>query len=72
MKRNYDVAVAYRIYPKISKKPAIFSNDKYKLGEFCLKSFKNSLGSLKVKIIAILDNCPSNYEYLFNRMFYRR
>ena len=64
-KKNYDITVAYRIYPEISKSPAIFSKDKDKLAEFCLKSFKNSLGSLKAKIFAILDKCPQEYEELF-------
>jgi len=68
-KKDYDVTIAYRIYPEVSKNPAIFSKDKYKLAEFCLKSFKNSLGSLKVKVLAILDKCPPDYEYLFKKYF---
>ena len=43
---NYDLAVAYRIYPGVSKVPPVFSQDKLKLAEFCLKSFKDSLGDL--------------------------
>ncbi|MFX1593135.1 MAG: glycosyltransferase family 2 protein [Promethearchaeota archaeon] len=66
---KYDLAVAYRIYPKISKKPAIFSDDKYKLTEFCLKSFKQSLGPLKIKFFAILDNCPAEYEELLKKYY---
>ena len=66
---NYDVAVAYRIYPMISREPALFPNDKYKLARLCLKSFKESLGSLKVKIWAMLDNCPKEYEALFKEFF---
>ena len=42
--KKYDLTVAYRIYPEISRSPAVFSSDKYKLSEFCLKSFKESLG----------------------------
>ena len=68
-KIKYDLAVAYRIYPKISGEPPIFSNNKYKLAEFCLKSFKYSLGNLKVKIWALLDNCPKEYEALFKKYF---
>lgn len=61
----FDLAVAYRIYPGISKTPAFFSNDKLKLSELCLKSFKRSLGDLRVKIWALLDGCPAEYEELF-------
>ena len=69
MQEKYDLAVAYRIYPKISSFPAKFSNDKYKLSEFCLKSFKKSLGKLKVKMFVLLDNCPPEYEELFLKYF---
>ena len=66
---NYDIAVAYRIYPKISKTSVIFKDDKFKLSEFCLRSFKVSLGSLKVKMYIILDGCPEEYEVLFKKYF---
>jgi len=66
---QYDVAVAYRIYPKVSKVPPMFPNDKYKLSELCLKSFKDSLGSLKAKMFVLLDNCPLSYEDLFKSYF---
>ena len=69
MPPEYDVAVAYRIYPKVSRVPPVFPNDKYKLSELCLKSFKDSLGSLKVKMFVLLDNCPPSYEDLFKRYF---
>ncbi len=68
-KEDYDIAVAYRTYPKVSRRPAIFPNDKYKLAKFCLQSFKESLGSLKVKIWALLDDCPPKYEELFREYF---
>lgn len=61
----FDLAVAYRIYPGISKNPAFFSNDKFKLSELCLRSFKRSLGTLRVKVWALLDGCPAEYEELF-------
>jgi len=46
-----------------------FGDDKYSLSEVCLKSFKGSLGSLRVKMWAILDGCPSEYEALFCKYF---
>ena len=66
---KYDLAVAYRIYPKVSKVPPVFGHDKYKLSEFCLESFKQSLGTLKVKMFVLLDNCPPEYEKLFEKYF---
>lgn len=66
---EYDLAVAYRIYPGISKVPPLFGDNKFKLAELCLRSFKNSLGSLRAKIWILLDNCPSEYEELFKRYF---
>jgi len=69
-KLRYDVAVAYRIYPKVSShRPPIFGTDKYKLAELCLRSFKNSLTGLKVKVWALLDNCPPAYEKLFTDLW---
>jgi hypothetical protein len=68
---QYDVAVAYRIYPKVAK-PALglpSSDDKYRLAEICLCSFKKSLGDLRAKIWVLLDGCPSEYQDLFRRYF---
>ena len=64
---NYDLAVAYRIYPKVSKTPPIYADDKLKLSEICLKSLINSLDNLKVKFWIILDNCPSVYMDMFKK-----
>jgi hypothetical protein len=67
---KYDLAVAYRIYPKVSSHlPPIFTTDKYKLAELCLKSFKKSLTGLKVKMWVLLDNCPPAYEKLFTDLW---
>jgi len=69
--RKYDLAVAYRIYPKVAK-PAQslpFGDDKLQQAEICLRTFRNSLGSLRVKIWAILDGCPGEYRELFKRYF---
>jgi hypothetical protein len=66
---KYDVAIAYRIYPGVSKVPPIFSDDKLRLSELCLKSFKASLNGLKPKIWAILDDCPPEYSELFKKYF---
>lgn len=66
---TYDLCVAYRIYPRISRNPPIFSESKIQLSDFCLDSFKNSLGPLKVKMIVLLDKCPPEYEAMFRKYF---
>jgi Glycosyl transferase family 2 len=68
---NFDIAVAYRIYPKVAQ-PALglpFSEDKLRLSEVCLRSFKESLGALRVRIWALLDGCPPSYREMFQRYF---
>jgi len=67
--RNFDLAVAYRVYPKVSKRPYAFQHDKFKLVKLCLQSFKKSLGDLKVKLFVLLDGCPDEYETLFRTYF---
>jgi hypothetical protein len=67
----YDLAVAYRVYPRVSA-PALglpFSDDKFRLAEVCLRSFRASLGALHVKLWAILDGCPPEYVELFRSYF---
>lgn len=67
---KYDLAVAYRIYPKVSSHPPpIFVDDKLKLAGLCLDSFKASLGNLRVKLWVLLDNCPPAYEEMFSRLW---
>ncbi len=67
----YDLAVVYRIYPKVAK-PALglpFSDDKLRLSEVCLRSFKESLRGLRVKLWVLLDGCPDEYADLFRKYF---
>jgi hypothetical protein len=64
-----DLAIAYRVYPGVSKTPAAWSDDKFKLFAYCLSSFKQSLGSLRVKIWVLLDGCPPSYEAFFRESF---
>ncbi|MHA1732864.1 MAG: glycosyltransferase family 2 protein [Promethearchaeota archaeon] len=66
---KYDLAVAYRAYPGMAKPTPVFSGDKLKFAEFCLKSFRDSLGDLRVKVWAILDGCPPEYGELFRSTF---
>lgn len=66
---TYDLTIAYRIYPWVSKKPLFYSEDKLKLSELWIKSLKLWLWSLNAKIYVLLDNCPSAYENLFLKYF---
>jgi hypothetical protein len=69
--RKYDVAVVYRIYPKVAK-PALglpFSDDKERLSEICLQSFRQSLGDLRAKVWVLLDGCPPQYAEMFHNVF---
>jgi hypothetical protein len=70
---TYDLAVAYRIYPKVSRlaQSLPLGEDKLRQAEICLRSFRDSLGTLRVKIWAILDGCPEEYRELFDRYFAR-
>ncbi|MFZ5516348.1 MAG: glycosyltransferase family 2 protein [Candidatus Zhuqueibacterota bacterium] len=67
--KKFDIAIAYRVYPKVSKRTYVFQYDKFKLVKLCLKSFKKSLGDLKVKLFVLLDGCPDEYETLFRSLF---
>jgi hypothetical protein len=67
---SYDLAVAYRIYPRPSaSRPPLFAEDKLKLAEFCLTSFKKSLGGLRVKLWVLLNDCPPDFEAIFTSRF---
>ena len=67
--QKYDLAVAYRIYPKISKEPFFDFNSKLELAELSLHSFREATNTLQIKIWALLDDCPPNYKELFLKYF---
>jgi len=69
MKDAFDIVIAYRIYPKISKTPFICPDDKLKLADVCLASFKRGLGSLRAKIYVLLDGCDERYKGIFRKYF---
>ncbi len=66
---KYDIAIVYRIYPEVSKVPPIFSDDKFKLSELCLSSFREALNGINFKLYVILDHCPGSYKNLFEKYF---
>lgn len=65
---KFDMAVAWRIYPGVSKKPLIHPDNKLKLTETCLRSFLMSTGDLNIKFFLILDGCPPPYEQLVHSL----
>lgn len=68
MTKNYDLCVAYRLYPGISAEaPSVFGNDKQLLAAVALRSFAVALAGLKVKVYVLLDNCPQLYRDLFSQ-----
>jgi hypothetical protein len=71
MPNSYDLAVAYRIYPEIADAASSFpcGHDKYQLSEICLRSFRESLKKLRVKVWVLLDGCPDEYANLFRKCF---
>lgn len=64
-KHNYDIAVCYRVYPKVSKTPPVYADNKFKLAELCFHTFAEAANSLKIKLFVILDTCPKEYESIF-------
>lgn len=65
---TYDCVICYRIYPGVSKTPFVHADDKYTLSELALASLKLSLAGLRVKFIALLDNCPPKYRTMFEQI----
>lgn len=68
-KKKYELVVAYRVYPKFSIGALDIFDNKLALVEVCLRSFKKSLGNLKVMVYVLLDDCPPEYFDLFIKYF---
>lgn len=64
-----DLAIAYRVYPKVSKEPIAHSTDKFRLAELGLASLKRATEGLDVAFYAIVDGCPHDYVQLVTRYF---
>jgi len=65
----YDIVIAYRIYPGVSKTPFIFPDNKLKLTEVGVRSLRYSLADITAKIFFLLDNCPVEYETMILKYF---
>jgi hypothetical protein len=68
-KNAYDLAIAYRIYPGVSKVPFLHGDNKLKLAETGVRTLRDSLGNLRAKIYFILDKCPPVYEEMILQYF---
>lgn len=64
----YDLTVAIRIYPGISKDPVFFRDSKLIMVENMLHSFLRGIGNLRVKFILLLDHCPAEYHHLIKKI----
>ena len=64
---QYDLAVAIRIYPGISKEPVFFQDSKPTMVENMLSSFLRGIGNLRVKFYFLLDHCPTEYQHLIKQ-----
>lgn len=58
---NYDLAVGYRIYPRVSANPIMGFKDKLALVQLNLETFKEAIGNLKIKMWVLLDNCRGGF-----------
>jgi hypothetical protein len=67
--QKYDLVIAYRIYPGVSKIPFIHADNKLKLAEAGIRSLKLALSDLKARMYCIMDNCPTEYETMIENYF---
>lgn len=66
---KYEVVVAYRIYPGVSKIPFAHTDNKLKLTELGIRTIKQSFDLTKAKFFFLLDNCPIEYQAMISRYF---
>lgn len=64
---KYDLVIAYRIYPLVSKVPAFHQDNKYELSRVCLESFYDAVKKINAYVYIILDGCPPEYKALFKK-----
>ena len=69
MNEQFDIAVAWRIYPGVSKTPIIYPADKFELVKTSLRSFLASARDLRIRYFFILDGCPPEYRQLIETLF---
>src|SRR5579859_1958352 len=65
----YDVAICWRIYPRVSGRPIFGFKDKLELVRVNAESFRAAIGGLRAKLWVLLDNCPLEYKNLIESVF---
>jgi hypothetical protein len=68
--KKYDIAVCYRVYPKIAKTPIICNDNKLNLVKLCMASVAEALREVNAKLIVLFDNCPQEYDDLFKQLLH--
>lgn len=66
---DFDLAVCYRIYPRVSGNSIFAFKDKLALTQLNLETFREAVGDLKIRMWVLLDNCPPAYEKLLTSIF---
>jgi hypothetical protein len=66
---DFDLAVCYRIYPRVAANSILDFTDKLALVQLNLETFKEAIGNLKVKMWVLLDKCPPAYPELVKSLF---
>lgn len=69
VKPDFDLAVCYRIYPRVSGNPILGFKDKLAITQLNLETFKAAVGDLKIRMWVLLDNCPPAYAELVRAIF---
>lgn len=64
-----DLAVCYRIYPRLTGNPILGFKDKLALVRLNLETFKEAIGDLKIAMWVLLDNCPPAYQEMVESIF---
>ncbi len=63
------LAIALRVYPKISKVPFVHNTDKLALFECSCRSLLKGLAGVDYQLHVILDSCPSTYTEMLQKVF---
>jgi len=66
---KFDLIIAYRIYPGLSKASPLSNQNKYDLFKLCLNSFYHSINEISYYIYFILDSCPKIYSDYISSLF---
>ncbi len=66
---EFDLHIALRVYPGVSKSPFIFPGDKLRLFKTGIYSLRKSLQGINYKITFIMDNCPEQYDLAVKEIF---